>query len=226
MKNGKYVSSSERAMNAVFIIIVVAVLALGVYAAGTKLYNLHQDSASETTETTTPSTVEELAEENGMTVDEFKAEYGLADDVTGDTALDEVYGTMTVANYAKLSGEDTETFLEENYLTGIVTGDATMDEAQEAYMQLPVSTIYSEDDLADAKSTYGITDDEMTDDMTLSEFNDLISEKYSEMLASEEDTTEEESAEDETATGEDISAGTVVDGAEVETVIEDAESAD
>ena len=100
-------------VNIVIVVLILAILGLG----GWSVYNKFKSSAQEnetavtdsnqTTQTSTP-TVEEYAQAEGKTADEFLAEYGLADDesVTGETPISDVVDKLTLANYAKLSGSD------------------------------------------------------------------------------------------------------------------------
>ena len=75
-----------------------------------------------------------------MTVDDFKAEYGIAADVAADTLFEEAMKEMTMANYAKFAGTTFEEMTAGLELNGEVTADTLYKDAepvlQEKYSEM------------------------------------------------------------------------------------------
>ena len=95
-------------INVIVTIVILVVLGLGVYAVGSKYMENHAaDTQSEQAQTT----VADFIAEKGITLDEFKTEYGLEgdEDVTEESNMSAVSGKFTLENYAKY----TDTTLED-----------------------------------------------------------------------------------------------------------------
>lgn len=130
MKNSKRPATpADKMINAVMIIVVLAILGLGAYAVYSKLSVSIETKAIEAGEA--QQTVRYAANAAGMTSEEFLAEYGLADAGLGEkSTVSEMAQKMTVENYAKFNGQETAAFLEELGLTDKVTPDMMWTEAE------------------------------------------------------------------------------------------------
>ena len=199
--NKRRMSPSDKGILMIMSIVIIVVLALGVWAVVPKLQEAAQNSGT----TMQDTTIKGLAEERGMTTEEFKTEFGLDPSVTDDTDINDLFASMTVANAAKLLDMTTEEYLEQNSLTGVVTGDQTIQEAQDAFNQLTVAQVYGDDQetLSSIKETYGLTDDQVPETMTMAEFDALI---QSIALEQSAQAAEETAAPEETAAADEGTA--------------------
>lgn len=161
-------SPAEKAVNVILAVVVLAVLALAVYAVApqvkTGVKNIVQEKqAEEAMNNPGPDTsvISGLCESLGMSLDELKAEFGLADEVTGETATSEVFTSdfvkaLPLAKYAKLVGMEYEALLEEMGLTGKVTEQTPFSEAE---VLVPLGKMAGgEEAFAQLKEYYGFDD--------------------------------------------------------------------
>lgn len=176
--------------NIITVFIILAVLCLGVYAVGSKYMN---NSSSETADNTHESdTVADYIAENGMTFDEFKAEYGLEDNsgITEDTAVESAASSMTLDNYAKY----TDTTLEElksQYGLGDDVPDTTL--WQDAMEYMTTGTVAHNIvgvDFDTLKSQMGLPDS-VTEDTLWSETRSIMSELYQQNEAEHNENSED-----------------------------------
>ena len=109
-------STADTVINIVIAVVIIAVLALAVVAVADKFK---------------PDifTVEEAAIEQGMTVEDFTAEFGL-EGAKAEDNMDDYIGAMTCGNYAKLLGMTFEEFAQQSQLPETVTADTTVAEVQ------------------------------------------------------------------------------------------------
>lgn len=119
--------------NIVIILIVVAIAALGVWAAYGKIKSeLPQEQAP------VVATIAQLAEAEGTTAEELLAKCGLADaGLTGESAQEELFAVLTVAGYAGYEGKTTDEIKKEYAIEG-VEDDMLWQDAQ---MQIPMSKV-------------------------------------------------------------------------------------
>ena len=160
-------SSSDKTMNLIIAVIIIAFLAAGGYAVYSKISNnLFEKAVSDGT---APQTVKTLARSAGMSVDEFLEENGITDgSVDGNTEASEFYNHMTVDRYAAYNGMALEDFLEDCGLTGKVTETTSWADAQ---LLIPVGTYFGIDTTAEGyedqfnmyKMIYGLGDDVTVD---------------------------------------------------------------
>lgn len=115
-------STADTVVNIVIAVVIIAVLALAVVAIANKFK---------------PDifTVEEAATEQGMTVEDFTAEFGL-EGAKAEDNMDDYMGSMTCGNYAKLLGMTFEEFAQQSQLPETVTADTTVDEVQKMLEEL------------------------------------------------------------------------------------------
>lgn len=193
-KQKRKLSPAEKAVNVILVVVVVLVLGLSVWAVGPKVWNgvksmLPQPPAPDT------SVVSGMAESLEMTVDEFKAEYGLKDDVTGETLMSDVVGTLTLKNYAKLNEyEDYASFVEELGIADKVTEETLWSEAEPI---IPFGNyIGGEEAFNQIKTAYSL-DDSITMDTAWGEVKPVLEQKQAEMAAAQTEAAPE--AETQTA---------------------------
>lgn len=123
----KYSSNtSGNSLVIVMIVVIVAVLALGVWAVwGTIFTNVRNNQLANGAE----PTVEELSDQSGMEIDEFLAQYGVADQgLDGSSLMSEMTDPMTLTNYASFMGVSlTEDDFADFKTTNEIADDVTMD---------------------------------------------------------------------------------------------------
>ncbi len=189
----------EKGVNAILVIVVIAVFALAVYAVAPKvsenLKNVLPQEAGPNT-----SIVSGMAESLDLTVDEFKAEYGLADDVTGDTLMADIADGLTLANYAKLNGQEYAALVEEMGLTDKVTETTTWGEAEP---QIPFGNyVGGEETFNQIKETYAL-DDSITMDTPWGEVEPVLEQRQQELIEAQQNAASAEAqAETEDGAGE------------------------
>lgn len=169
MNNSKKSTPADKMFMAVMVIIIAAVLGVGGYAVYGKISkNLETKAIEENGEA---KTVRYLADQAGMTVDEYLAEYGLTDaGLDEKTTESDMVSKMTLENLAKYEGSDLDTFIEENGLpTDKVDGNTTWEEAKDL---IPLDTYFG-GQFEEVKAAYEL-DDSITGDMTWGETKDII----------------------------------------------------
>lgn len=121
-------NSSVSTLTIVMIVVIAAVFALGVWAVwGTISTNVRNNQLSNGAE----PTVAELADQSGMEVEDFLAQYGVSDKgLNGKSLLSEMTDPMTLSNYASFMGislteADFAEFKSENEIGDDVTMDTT-----------------------------------------------------------------------------------------------------
>ena len=167
--------------NTILVILIVVVVGLGVYAVG-KEYLKNNPSQSE--EQTT-QTVSEYVQENGTTVEDFIATYGLdAETVTGDTDMATACGMMTLEKFAEFSEMTVDEIKTQYGLGENVTNEMTWQEAQ-GYV--PVSKVIemSGGTYEDFLAGYGLTEEELPADTIWNDAIGIISEAQAAMASAE-----------------------------------------
>lgn len=129
MKGKGHASSADKAINLVIAVVIIAVLAAGVFAVYKKVSESMFDKA--VADGTAPQTVATLARQSGQTVDEFLENYGLADSTLNkDSSTEDFMNSLSVKNFAAYQGEEYDAFIEQYGLTDKVSEDMTWEEAQ------------------------------------------------------------------------------------------------
>jgi len=113
-------SGLDRAITTVLVLAVLVVL-------GLSAYSIYMEVESRKPQ---PYTIQTAADEKGLTVDEFKTEYGIAADVTAETLFEDAMKEMTMANVAKLNGMTFEDMTAGMELNGEVTADTLYKDAE------------------------------------------------------------------------------------------------
>lgn len=198
-------SGSDKMITLIIVIVVIAVLGLGVYATYGEIANNIRDNKIASGEIA--ETVEYAAEQEGMTVEDYLAQYSLevSDEVNGDTPVDDLYGYMTLENYMNMANEgneeevDIDSMIEEWGLTGQVTKDTQWKDVE---LLIPVGTYFGDETLEQYKQAYNIGD-EVNSQTPYGEFQEIVEQKIEEMsnatAAPATETPADEAAETEEA---------------------------
>lgn len=172
--------------NAVLVIVIAAVLALGGY--------MVYDRYKENHPSTEPETVADRAKTEGITADEFLAKYGIdtVDGVDKDTALSTATGYMTVEKYAEFEGTTVDE-LKANYgFDDAVTNDMVMNDAQE-YVTVSKAAEMSGVDYASMLQMYGLTEEELPQDMLFKDAKPILQAAQEKIMAESEEQADSES---------------------------------
>lgn len=156
-KQKRRLGPAEKAINALLVFVVIAALALAVWAVAPKMksgYNRYnEEKALEQAQTTeSPSTLAEVAETYKVSADDFKVEFGLGEDVTNDTNLDDVFTedyikALPLGKYCKLM------------FVGMVNEDGTRITDEEAFEQL--NAVYTFDESVTAQTPFSEVEEYM-----------------------------------------------------------------
>lgn len=169
MSNSKKSTPADKMFLAVIVLIIAAVLGLGTYAVYGKISKNLETKAIE--EDGAEKTVSYMADQAGMTIDEFLDEYGLTDaGFDGKTTESDMVSKMTLENLAKYEGTELDTFIEENGLPADkVDGNTIWEEAKDL---IPLDEYFG-GQFEEVKAAYEL-DDSITGDMTWGETKDTI----------------------------------------------------
>lgn len=161
-------SPAEKATNVILTLVVLAVLAIAVYAVAPQVKTgfegiIAEKKAEEAMNNPGPDTsvLSGLCESLNMSFDEFKAEFGIAAEVTPETATSEVLtedfiNALPMSKYAKLTGSDYATVVDQMGLTDKVTEETPFGEAQ---LLAPLGKMAGGDEgFAQLKEYYGFDD--------------------------------------------------------------------
>ena len=173
MNNSKRPATpADKMINAVIVIVILAVLGLGAYAVYDKVsVNLETKAIQEGT---SEQTVRYAADMAGMSADEYLAQYGLGEaGLNAKSTVSEMIEKMTVENYAKYSEKEVDALLEEFGLTDKATKDMLWSEAD---LLIPTG-IYmgGEEQFAQIKEAYEL-DDSITAETPWGEAKDKVEE--------------------------------------------------
>lgn len=186
MNKGNHTSTrSDKLTTLAVIVAIVAILALAVSATYGKITKNIVDNKIESGEMA--ETVSHAAEAAGMSIEDYLAQYSLtvSDEVNGDTAIDNLYGYMTLENYMNMANEGNEEpinvddVIKEWGLEGKVTKDTQWKEVEPL---MPLGARMTEEQLAQYKESYGLGD-EVTSNTTYGEFEQIIQDKISQMMS-------------------------------------------
>lgn len=160
-KQKRRLSPVEKATNVVLTLVVLGILALAVYAVTPKLkagYQRMQEEKAQEQQMQEamnapqePITVAVAAEQMQVSVDEFKAEFGLGDDVTAESDVDAIFteefvNGLSLGKFAKMN-------------IGIVKEDGTKYTDEEAFAMF--DEFYQFEDSVTPETTYGEVKDYM-----------------------------------------------------------------
>lgn len=142
---------------------VVVVLALGVYAVSEPISNsIEANRTAKVVERmqSGEATVAELADYDGMTYDEYVANFGITDEdgVTADTTMGDFVGKLTLEKYLEFSGmtytaEDFAAYKEANSLGDDVTLDSKDMDVKSGFSSYIYQKLQAEQAAAQAETT-------------------------------------------------------------------------
>ena len=170
-EGGKKTSQADKLVNVIIAVVIIAFIAVGVYATYGKISEGIEEKAITSGEK--EATVEYLAKQSGMSVEDYLAQYGLSlgDTIKKDTAESEMLDNMTVENYAKYNGQDADEMINGTGLQDKVTKDTLW---KDFLPQVPVVSVLGEETFNQLKAQFG---DEVTPDMPYGDFEKLMQEK-------------------------------------------------
>lgn len=184
----------DKLINIIIAVIIVAFVAVGAYAVYGKISSGIQERKIENGEA--EATVGYLAKQQGMTAEDYLAQYGLTlgGDIDENTTQSDMLDSMTLEKYAEYSGQNADDIITNAGLSEQVTKDSLWGEVRTL---MPVSAYYNEEQLNQIKQIYGIGD-EVTLDTKYGDFEKIMEEKQSQMAEATAE-PEGEAANDEAA---------------------------
>ena len=197
----KSTSSSDKTINIIIAVLIIAFLAAGGYAVYSKISDNLFDKA--VAEGTAPQTVKTLARSAGQSVKDFLEENGITDgSVDGNTSTEDFYNHMTVERYAAYNGQDFASFVEQSGLTDKVTETTSWADAQKliplgTYLGLDAAAEGAADQFNMFKQMYGLGE-EVTLDTPWGDVKDTV-EAAQEAMANATEAPAEEIPADGTA---------------------------
>lgn len=181
-KKNKHVGKGDTInmmINILIVVVILAVLALGAWAVIPKVtQNLQERAQTEQNNTAQNDvqqpqqtvTVAQQAETEGISVDEYKAKYGLGDTVTGETSFDEALSSMSFKNFAAAQNTTTQALREQYKIPDSVSEDTPWGEAQQS---ASAKAMFGGDEqFAQIKEQYQLTD--ISDDITVGELLPML----------------------------------------------------
>ncbi len=155
----------------IIVVVVAAVVGVGGYAVWQQYAETHPS--------TDPETVEDRAEAEGIATEEFLAKYGLDtnEEINGDTPLTDAQGYMTITKYAEHMGVTPEQVKQDNRMPDPVTDDMTINEAI-GYVKISDMAELQGTDITSLREIYGLTAEELPDDMMYKEANEVLNDAY------------------------------------------------
>ena len=118
-------------------------------------------------------TVQDLIDQQGITLEEFLETYGLPSDMPADTIEAAAYYTIPVKNIAQMYGMDFESLKEKLQFPDTITEDSTWGEAEG---EVTLANYIGEDNLEEFKSQYGLGDN-VTGETKWKEIRNTVDEK-------------------------------------------------
>ena len=214
---GKSRGSADKMMNVIIAIVIIAVLGLAGYAVYDKLSAniLNEAIANGEKE----ATVGYLAEQSGMSVEDYLAQYGISG-LDKNATEEEMTDAMTVETYLSYIGAEMEDLTTQYHLSEAPALDANWGEIRKGFTMRNI--VGDDDGFAQFKEIYGL-DDSVTIDTPLTEAEPIIEESIKRMQEEAANATEapatEAPAEGETAEATEAPAE---DAAAAEAPAEDA----
>ena len=163
--------SADTMINVIIAVVLVAVIGLAGYAVYDKMSGKLNAKAIESGEK--EPTVEYLAEQEGMSIEDYLAQYGLSG-VSKRATQEEMTDMMTVDNYIKFAKTTADDLKTQYHLSEAPAGDSNWGELRKSFT---VKNIIgdSEDDFKQFKEMYKL-DDSVTPDMLWTDAEPIIEE--------------------------------------------------
>lgn len=173
MNEQKKATKSDKLLNLIMCVVIVVILAIGVYATYGKIATNVKDKAVQ--EGRAAATVEYLARQADLDIEDYLAQYGLElnDTITKNTTESDMMDNMTLENYLKYNGgeQTADEVLEGTNLTDKATKDTLWKDFLP--MAPAISIVGDETTFNQLKEQYGFDND----DITWGELEELISSK-------------------------------------------------
>ncbi len=176
----KTVDKSTVIMNIILTAVIIAVLALGAYTLAPKFFNTNLGEKAQVEQ----PTVADFIEEKGITLDEFKAEYGLGEreDITEESFIDELSYEFSLDNYAKYQEKTVEELKEEYGLSADVDNSTKWSDAIGMMTTKIVAEKFFGSDFESFRTQMGLPED-VKGDMLWSETEAIAEKMYAEQQA-------------------------------------------
>ena len=157
--------------NRILSLIIVAICVVAIAFGGVKLFGeLYNPYNHMGYPNYSGLTLGEFAQQQGISVEEFKSMYNLPDDVKENTNFDAVQYIIPVSKMAEMNGVDFATMKEVFQFSDEITPDSTWGEA---YDSIKLSVLFGEEELKELKETYGL-DESVTLDTTWGEIRRTV----------------------------------------------------
>lgn len=188
----KNTGASNSIFNLIIAIVMIGVIGLAGYAVYTTLYERNVDKKIESGEMET--TLERMAESAGLTIDEFKTNYGISEaDLDKKSTESEVLDKMTLTKYAEYKQTTVDDILAETFLEGKATGDTVYEDFKKLFT-VRSALAGNEEQFNQMKELYEL-DDTITMDTLWSEAEPVIMEKMQQAQQNAQKVADEKNAE-------------------------------
>lgn len=185
----KRATSADKMINVIIAVVILAFLAAGIYAVHGVISENMQKKAQEELNMAIQNgevepTVEYLANQSGMSVEDYLAQYGLTvnDTLTKDSTQTELLNSMTLESYVNFIGSEqtADELIQQAHLEDEVTKDTLYSEYQEKLNASPLSKLYGDEStvnqIKEELTSMGIDASSVSNDMTYGDFNKLLEE--------------------------------------------------
>lgn len=165
-------SGSNSMLTFISVLIIVAFLVASGLLVVPHVQKLMNDKAMRNGEK--EPTVEFLAKEQNMSVEDFLAQYGLTvnETVKADTVASEMVQNMTIGNYNKYVGE--QNAIDLSQFTDAVNENTLYKD----FIAMPAKTVLGDEMFENTKKTYGVGD-EVNDETSWQDFQQAMYNAYS-----------------------------------------------
>ena len=169
-------NSADTMINVIIAVVLIAVIGLAAYAIYGKMSTTLSQKAIEAGEK--EPTVEYLAQQQSMSVEDFLALYGLSD-VSPKATEEEMTDQMTIDNYLTYSNIAMEDLTTQYHLDEAPAGDSNWGELRKSFTVK--NYVGDEDALKQFTEIYGLEEGQFTLDMPWTEAEPIIEESVKRM---------------------------------------------
>ena len=169
-------NSADTMINVIIAVVLIAVIGLAAYAIYGKMSTTLSQKAIEAGEK--EPTVEYLAQQQSMSVEDFLALYGLSD-VSPKATEEEMTDQMTIDNYLTYSNIAMEDLTTQYHLDEAPAGDSNWGELRKSFTVK--NYVGDEDALKQFTEIYGLEEGQITLDMPWTEAEPIIEESVKRM---------------------------------------------
>ncbi len=181
-------SASNKIFNLIIAVVMIGVIGLSAYAVYTTVSERIEEEKIANGEM--EITLDRMAENAALSVDEFLEQYGIADaKLAKDSKESEVINKMKLSAYAEYKQTSVDGILAETFLEGKATGDTLYEDFLKMFT-VRTAVGGDEEQFKQMKELYGL-DDSITMDTLWSEAEPIISQKAAEMAQQVNETAED-----------------------------------